>query len=136
MSENVERVEEFKNFKVGANREDVLAFKEAEIICELEHILIQDIVDRERFMAHGGKGDAIFRNFDGRKRFAEWCPKITEAIVTGKETVGPLGRATVDFQSKGVEFVVDPVSGILEWQAAFVRAAAGLESAQNKRVRR
>ncbi len=102
MPENIEGIEEFENLKVGANREDVLAFKEAEIICELEHILIQDIVDRERFMAHGGKGDAIFRNFDGRKRCAEWCPKITEAIVTGKETVGPTGRPTVDLQGKRV----------------------------------
>ena len=58
-----------------------------QVVGELKHVLIENIIDRERFVTGGGVGDAAFGDINRRKVFAERRPRVTEAVVAGEEPI-------------------------------------------------
>src|SRR5216117_1175439 len=56
--EDVERVEEREFLEVRPERYDVLPPEPGEVVGELPHVLVEDIVNRKRLVAHGRVGDA------------------------------------------------------------------------------
>ena len=109
---------------------------EAEVVGELPDVLVEDVVDRERFVASRRIGDAALADVDCRKRFAERIAVIAKAIIAHEGSVRGAGRATVQLECVRVEPVDDGVACVSEWQARGVRSAAGVVVAEHERVGR
>ena len=72
--EDVERVEEAEPLVVAAEGERVPPLEQREVVGELEDVLVQDVVDRERLVAQRGVGDAALADLDGGEGLAERRP--------------------------------------------------------------
>src|SRR5207244_11609998 len=51
--EDVERVEERERLEVRAESDDMLPLDPGEVLGQLPHVLVEDVVDRKRLVAHG-----------------------------------------------------------------------------------
>ena len=85
-----------------------------EVVGELPHVLVEDIVNRKRLVAHGRVGDASITDLDGGERLAERLPEIPEPVVAREEAIREAARAAVELQRERVEMVVDRVAGVRE----------------------
>src|SRR5207244_2409317 len=79
--EDVERVEEREFLEVRPERYDVLPPEPGEVVGELPHVLVEDIVNRKRLVAHGRVGDASITDLDGGERIGERLPESRERVV-------------------------------------------------------
>src|SRR3989475_13181035 len=105
---------EREHLEVRTDREDVLPPEQGEVVRELQYVLIEDIVDRERLVADGRVGDTSLADLNGRERRAERLPKIAEAVVTREEAVREVARPAVQLQRKRVQVIVDRVARVLD----------------------
>ncbi len=132
--EQVERVAELEELVVRAQRVHVIPAVQAEVIRDLEHVLIEQIVDRERLVTQRRVRDSVFRDLDRRERPALGFAEVAESIEAGEQTIGPAIGLGVELAGERVQLVVDRVPGVLERDRVFVGTAARVVDADRERV--
>src|SRR2546429_4395910 len=92
-------------------------------VCSSDLVLVEDVVDRKRLVAHGRVGDASVTDLDGGEGFAERLPEIPEPVVAREEAVREAARAAVEVQRERGEMVCGRVAGGLGRQTGRGRSA-------------
>ncbi len=100
MAEEVEGVEEAEIFVIGAEGVCVLATEIAEVVGRLEHVLVENVVYRERLVAERCVSDPSLADFDCREILAERRALITEAVIAHEEAIGETRPSSVMLESQ------------------------------------
>ena len=88
MAEQVERIKEVEALIINTDGVYMPSWEITEIIRELKDILIQYIVNRERFMTHRRIRNILFSDRYRWKIHADGITEITEFIIAEKEAIG------------------------------------------------